>query len=226
MRAPRKTEELEGRTLKSGHKKPACKLVRLWWTAISGTPSKTLDRSKSTAATAIRQPRFSTRQCFASSNRDSASRNGGIGNVHSQDGYKLIRAEELTAALSELNERRITFRAFRAYIGCFELLAIREAAERSNVSKRGTGQRRFLRSELAELVGVGEGNTLTRELSSLNAAGLLTFTQTAIEWPEAHFAGPIPRPCWAVGEESVSFQCRARCSSFLPAALVQHLQKR
>lgn len=103
--------------------------------------------------------------------------------MHFQDGYKLIRAEELAGALAALNEGLITFRAFRAYLGCFELIAIREAAERSNVSKRGTRQRRFLRSELAALVGAKEGSTLSRELASLNSAGLLSFTQTAIGLP-------------------------------------------
>ncbi len=102
--------------------------------------------------------------------------------MHSQDGYKLIRAEQLVGALSALNGHQITFRAFRAYIGCLELLAIREAAERS---KPGTGkkpQRRFLRSEISSLIDTSEGGaTVTRELSSLEAAGLLTFAENAIE---------------------------------------------
>lgn len=101
--------------------------------------------------------------------------------MHSQDGYKLIGAEQLLGALSALNANQITFRAFRAYIGCFELLAIREAAERS---KPGTGkkpQRRFLRSEVSALVDeTGEGR-VSRELSSLRAVGLLTFAESAID---------------------------------------------
>jgi hypothetical protein len=100
--------------------------------------------------------------------------------VYFQDGYKLISAEHLVGALDALNERVITFRAFRAFIGCFELLAIREAAERSNASRSKKSQRRFLRSELAHLIGAKEGTTLRRELSALNAVGLLTFTETAI----------------------------------------------
>jgi hypothetical protein len=101
--------------------------------------------------------------------------------VHSQDGYKLISAEQLLGALDALNEREITFRAFRAFIGSFELLAIREAAERSNAKGRMNGQRRFLRSELARLLQAKEGTTLSRELRSLKATGLLTFSETAIE---------------------------------------------
>jgi hypothetical protein len=101
--------------------------------------------------------------------------------VYFQDGYKLIRAEQLVAALSALNTGEITFRAFRAYVGCFELLAIREAAERSNARFRKNRQRRFLRSELGLLIGAKEGTTVSRELSSLSVAGLLTFTETAID---------------------------------------------
>jgi hypothetical protein len=101
--------------------------------------------------------------------------------VYFQDGYKLISAEQLVGALAALNEREITFRAFRAFMGCFELVAIREAAERSNPGRRKRPQRRFFRSELAELIGAKKGTTVSRELSSLKAAGLLTFTESAIE---------------------------------------------
>ena len=101
--------------------------------------------------------------------------------MYFQDGYKLISAEHLVGALDALNEREITFRAFRAFIGSFELIAIREAAERSNASRCKKSQRRFLRSELAHLIGAKEGTTLRRELAALNAAGLLTFTEAAID---------------------------------------------
>jgi len=114
-------------------------------------------------------------------NQDSASRNGGIGDVYLQDGYKLISAGQLVGALDALNERQITFRAFRAFIGCFELLAIREAAERSNGDRNKRPQGRFLRSELARLVGARPEQTLRRELSCLRAAGLLTFTESMID---------------------------------------------
>jgi hypothetical protein len=101
--------------------------------------------------------------------------------VYFQDGYKLISAEQLVGALDALNERQITFRAFRAFFGSFELIAIREATERSNANRGKKSQRRFLRSELAHLIGAKEGTTLRREISALDAAGLLTFTETAID---------------------------------------------
>lgn len=112
--------------------------------------------------------------------RNSASSIWGIGDVHSQDGYKLIKAEQLVAALGALNERKITFRAFRTYMGSFELLAIREAAERSNRTGLKKPQRRFLRSEIARLIGAKEGTTVSRELFSLKKVGLLRFSETDI----------------------------------------------
>ena len=44
--------------------------------------------------------------------------------MYFRDGYKLISAEQLIGALHALNERQITFRAFRTFIACFELLAV------------------------------------------------------------------------------------------------------
>ena len=98
----------------------------------------------------------------------SASNFGGIGDVYHQDGYKLIRAEQLVAALAALNTGAITFRALRTYLGCFELLAIREAAERSTTKLR----KKPLRPE-ADV-------SVSRELSQLKRAELLSFSEAAI----------------------------------------------
>ena len=103
--------------------------------------------------------------------------------MYSQDGYRLIRAEQLLGALSAYNNREISFRAFRAYLGCFELLARREAAERSK-PKRGQRNRRFLPSELSLLIDGEESGPITRELSSLRKAGLAHFTAEAISVSE------------------------------------------
>jgi hypothetical protein len=100
--------------------------------------------------------------------------------VYLQDGYRLIRAEQLFGVLGALNTGQITFRAFRTYIGCVELLARREAADRVAAPSRIARQRRFLQSELSELVDVEEGRPIMRELSELETAGLLTFTERAI----------------------------------------------
>ena len=101
--------------------------------------------------------------------------------MYFQDGYKLISAEQLVGALHALNERQITFRAFRTFIASFEVLAVREAAERSKGAKSVKPQRRFLRSELGDLIGAKEGTTVFRELSALRTTGLLTFSDDAID---------------------------------------------
>lgn len=94
-----------------------------------------------------------------------------------QDGYKLFRARELTAALAALNARQISFRAFRAYVAGHELIARREAAER--VHARKSPQRRFLTSELAAVMDEGSAS-LSRELRALARAGLMTFTESTL----------------------------------------------
>ena len=94
--------------------------------------------------------------------------------MHSQDGYKLISAKELVVALDALNGRQITFRAFRVFIGCFELLAIREAAERSNERGGKRRRRRFLRSELTQLINakakVLQGVEVRTDISTLTSS--------------------------------------------------------
>ena len=109
--------------------------------------------------------------------------------MYLQDGYKLIRADQLTAALAAANARTINFRALRAYLGCFELIAIREAAERSTTKLRKTPLRRFLASELAALIDPEEHVSVSRELSQLKRAGLLTFSEAAIIVSDAPIQG-------------------------------------
>lgn len=101
--------------------------------------------------------------------------------MYFQDGYRLIRASQILGAISALNTGQITFRALRAYFGCFELLAIREAAERSRIGKKERG-RRFLKSELSELMG--EERIPSRELTSLKNTGLLSFSEGNISTSE------------------------------------------
>ena len=101
-----------------------------------------------------------------------------------QDGYRLVRANQLLAALAAFDAGDITFRALRVYLASFELLAIREAAERSRV---GVGKRcaRFRRSELAAQIGLGPEVSVTRELALLKSAGLLSFTESAVSVAES-----------------------------------------
>ncbi len=105
--------------------------------------------------------------------------------MYLQDGYKLIRAEQLIAALAALNTGTISFRSLRAYLGCFELLAIREAAERSTTKLRKTPLRRFLTSELGALLEAEADVSVSRELSQLKRAELLSFSEAAITVSDA-----------------------------------------
>lgn len=125
-----------------------------------------------------------------------------------QDGFRLVRANQLLAALAALNSGEISFRALRVYLAGLESLAIREAADRSR-RRAGNASPRFHRSELAVRIGLGPEASVARELSLLRKAGLFTFSETAIavadgslpdgDWP-ALLAGrgarrlvPVPR---------------------------------
>ena len=105
--------------------------------------------------------------------------------MYFQDGYRLIQAGQLLAGVEALNSKIITFRAFRAYFGCLELLAIREAAERTTGKQKG---RRFSRLELAELLG--EERSPSKELGKLHRAGLLTFGESSISVHEPQTLNP------------------------------------
>lgn len=97
-----------------------------------------------------------------------------------QDGYKLIRANQLLAALSALNTGQISFRSFRVYLASHELLAIREAAERSTGTSSRPARRRFREAEIAKLIGRGELAAVSRELGALRRVGLLSFAESNI----------------------------------------------
>ncbi|MCC6393526.1 MAG: hypothetical protein IT167_23195 [Bryobacterales bacterium] len=101
--------------------------------------------------------------------------------MHLQDGYKLIRAEQLAGAVAAFSKRKISFRSFRAYVACLELLAIREAADRSATVRGRNRQRLFRRAEVEALLRLPEGMSVSRELSSLTKAELLRFSDTGIE---------------------------------------------
>lgn len=102
-----------------------------------------------------------------------------------QDGYKLVRANQLLTVLGAVNSKQITFRAFRTYFGCLEMLAIRDAAERSTGKHKG---RRFFKSELSELMG--EDQLPNKELLKLKRAGVLFFSESAIELSDGSTVDP------------------------------------
>lgn len=74
----------------------------------------------------------------------------------------------------------ISFRALRIYFAAFELVAIREAAERSQRKKgREARKRSFRRQEFEKLTGASLAS-ISRELGALANAGLLRFTSQEV----------------------------------------------
>jgi hypothetical protein len=85
----------------------------------------------------------------------------------------------------------ISFRALRVYLAALESLAIREAADRSRRQGRNA-TRRFHASELAVRIGLEPETPVTRELSLLRKAGLLSFSETSVALAD----GPLPDGDW------------------------------
>jgi len=99
-----------------------------------------------------------------------------------KSGYKTITPVELSNALFALNSKLITFRAFRIYLGCFSLIAIREAATRLKRKnpKAPAFVPRYRISELGRLTGAGD-KEIRRELNRLKRIGLVSFSETDIK---------------------------------------------
>lgn len=95
-----------------------------------------------------------------------------------QDGYKLIPATQLLSGIAALNRREISFRAFRVYFGCLELQSVREAARRSSPQRAKKSFARYREEELERLIGF---KSVGKELRRLRRAGLVRFTENAIE---------------------------------------------
>ena len=106
--------------------------------------------------------------------------------------YKIITPIQLTNGLWALDNERISFKAFRVYMACFELVAIREAAARSRKRQKVGGQGAapfFRKEEILRLIGGQEGKSVTRELSALERTGLLSFRPERITFTETPLPG-------------------------------------
>jgi len=97
-------------------------------------------------------------------------------------GYKTITPIQLLNGIGAYIEGEISFMALRVYFACFELVAIREAARRSNRSGSGEGNGKvcFKRTELIGLTGGLTLRSIGQCLAELKTAGLLLFSQDLI----------------------------------------------
>src|SRR5437867_4012450 len=116
----------------------------------------------------------------------SSLRLGRKGDVCPKSGFKIVKAVQFLNGLVLLNERRISFRCFRVYLGCFVLVSIREAARRADRRKAGRGVPVFARyrvRELARLSGATE-RQVAYDLAALRKTNLLQFHESEIEVTE------------------------------------------
>ena len=106
--------------------------------------------------------------------------------------YKVITPIQLTNALWALEQEEITYKAFRVYLACFELVAIREAAKRSRHHQKQGGQEIipcYKREEILRLIGGEPGQSVAAELRALRTASLLTFSSEQITFTETPLHG-------------------------------------
>ncbi len=105
-------------------------------------------------------------------------------------GYKTLSPIQLCNGLAALRDGSITYRAFRAYLGLFEMKARREAAERTRKrdrSRRSSGTR-FTLFELQRLTGGRDEASVRRDVNQLERVGLVRLTDKALTITET----PLP----------------------------------
>jgi hypothetical protein len=115
---------------------------------------------------------------------------GGTGHVYPTGGYKAVTPIQLANGLALLGRRLISFRAFRVYLACFELVAEREAASRAAPARRG--RRSWYRpEEVLRLVPDADLPAVGRALRSLARFHLLQFAENSIAMTQT----PLPESC-------------------------------
>lgn len=105
-------------------------------------------------------------------------------------GYKAITPIKLLNGVCAYRAGTISFKALRVYLSCFELEAIREAAQRSNKAKtiQGRGKVCFKREELIGLTGGLTLRSIGKSLNELKAASLMQFSKEKITFTETPLA--------------------------------------
>ena len=105
-------------------------------------------------------------------------------------GYKTITPFEIANCLHAQETGQISHRAVRIYFGCQAMLAVREAARRSERRKgrKPTEKPRYLLSELCRLTKLS-ARIVKRELRAAQRASLLQFSETEIVFHKAPLPG-------------------------------------
>jgi hypothetical protein len=102
--------------------------------------------------------------------------------VQPKSGYKTITPTEFSNVLFTISNNALSLKGMRVYFACFSLVAIREAANRSQnekSKKRGGVTPSFRLKEISKLTGLSE-RIIKKELFTLKHLGILSFSDSEI----------------------------------------------
>ncbi len=99
-----------------------------------------------------------------------------------KSGYKTITPIEIANIVYLFDERQLSKRALQVYFACFSLVAIREAAKRSQNqnSKKGMFVPSYRLKELSRATTLSE-SVIKKELKTLQALNILSFSESEIK---------------------------------------------
>lgn len=105
----------------------------------------------------------------------------GTGDVCVQSGYKTVTPIEIANCLQANLRGELSYRGVRVFFGCLAMMAVREAAARSNTRKgrRPCSAPRFRSVELSGLTGLPE-SVVKREIRILGRLSILSFAETEV----------------------------------------------
>jgi hypothetical protein len=100
-------------------------------------------------------------------------------------GYKAITPIKLLNGVGAYNANKVSFKALRVYLACFELVAIREAAKRSSKLKPKKGEMVcYKKDELIRLTGGLTLRSITKSLRELENASVMEFRRDRITFTD------------------------------------------
>ncbi len=111
-----------------------------------------------------------------------------------KSGYKTVTPIEINNSLFLNNSDVLSLRGMRVYFACFSLVAIREAANRSEKLRSHKGRGvvpSYKIKELSKLTGLS-ARAVKKELSNLNSLNILSFSQTEIKISKIALLGSEP----------------------------------